>query len=105
MLMRSTVTSQRCIGVQTSGRILYRLGRGDFGHLGNIDGEDDEEDGGETLCRGMWDLMERLKVIDMLIVEANKEEGKGSRTLSALAVEAVWLWQRGGGNRGVVRAQ
>ena len=33
LLTRSTLPSQRCIAYQTVGRMLFRLGKGDFGHL------------------------------------------------------------------------
>ena len=33
-LARSTVPAQRCVAFQTLGRVLYRLGRGEFGGRG-----------------------------------------------------------------------
>lgn len=85
-LGRSTVTSQRCIAYQTLGRILYRLGRGDFGTEG------------EDLCEGLWGLIEKEKVLQGL-VEAASKENEGSRSLWAIATDAVWLWRKGGGRR------
>ncbi|KAL9101726.1 MAG: hypothetical protein Q9163_003048 [Psora crenata] len=85
-LARSAVTSQRCIAYQTLGRILYRLGRGDFG----LEGED--------LCEGLWELMEKGKVLEGMIGAASKEK-EGNRSVWATATDAVWLWQKGGGRR------
>ena len=86
-LARSTFPAQRCIAMQTLGRILYRLGRGDFGL--------EEED----LCEGLWDEMEKGRVIDVLVEAAGGNGEKGSRTVWVTATEAVWLWRRGGGRR------
>ena len=86
-LARSTFPAQRCIAMQTLGRILYRLGRGDFG----LEGED--------LCEGLWDEMERGRVIDILVEAAGGNGEKGNRSVWVTATEAVWLWRRGGGRR------
>ena len=44
--------------------------------------------------------MEKEHVLDMLVAEASKEEGMvRHRSVHALAVEAVWLWRKGGGRR------
>ena len=86
-LARSTFPAQRCIAMQTLGRILYRLGRGDFGPAG------------EDLCEGLWEEMERGRVIDILIEVAAGNGEKGNRSVWVTATEAVWLWRRGGGRR------
>lgn len=86
-LSRSAVAAQRSIAYQTLGRILYRLGRGDFGN------EDDE------LYLGLWKCVEEGRVLDSLIAEAGGEDGQGNRTCKITATEAVWLWRRGGGKR------
>ena len=85
-LARSAVTSQRCIAYQTLGRILYRLGRGDFGAEG------------EELWEGLWGLMEKGKVLQGMI-EAASKENEGSRSVWATAIDAIWLWRKGGGKR------
>ncbi|KAL9124682.1 MAG: hypothetical protein Q9217_006013 [Psora testacea] len=85
-LARSAVLSQRCIAYQTLGRILYRLGRGDFGSEG------------EDLCEGLWEVIEKGKVLEGMIDAASKEDG-GNRSLWAIATDAVWLWRKGGGRR------
>ena len=85
-LARSSYSAQRCIAYQTLGRILYRLGRGDFGQEG------------EDLCEGLWQLMEQGKVVDQLIDAAAKGDS-GNRSIWVTATEAVWLWRKGGGRR------
>ncbi|MCJ1399303.1 hypothetical protein MMC11_002505 [Xylographa trunciseda] len=86
-LSRSSVAAQRCVAYQTLGRILYRLGRGDFG------------DEGEDLYLGLWKCIEEGRVVDTLAAEANKEDGKGNRSCKVTATEALWLWQKGGGKK------
>lgn len=92
MLGRSTVPPQRCVAWQTLGRILFRLGRGDFG-------KEDEGDGGvgEGLCEGIWEVVEGEKAVEGLEAAAGKEGG--GRSEWVVATEAVWLWRRGGGRR------
>jgi len=85
-LARSSYSAQRCIAYQTLGRILYRLGRGDFGQEG------------EDLCEGLWQLVEQGKVVDQLIDAAAKGDS-GNRSVWVTATEAVWLWRKGGGRR------
>ena len=86
-LARSSFAAQRCIAFQTLGRILYRLGRGDFG---------DEDD---DLSQGLWECMEEGRVIDGMVEEAGKGEGEGNRSVRVTAIEAAWLWRKGGGRR------
>ncbi|KAI1459639.1 hypothetical protein F4805DRAFT_419739 [Annulohypoxylon moriforme] len=84
-LCRSAVPGQRCVAYQTLGRILYRLGRGEFG--GSV------HDG---LARGVWEEVEEGAVMRSLYEEAGMEEGRGHRSARAFAVEAVWLFEKGG---------
>ncbi|KAI9748441.1 MAG: hypothetical protein M4579_007224 [Chaenotheca gracillima] len=84
-LARSAYPAQRCLAYQTLGRVLYRLGRGEFG----------EE--GDDLCMGMWRCMDDGGVVKTLTDEAAGKEGHVSA--KAHAVEAVWNWQRGGGRK------
>ena len=86
-LARSAVPAQRCVAYQTLGRILFRLGSGDFG-------VEDEE-----LYLGLWECLEKGKVVDILVAEAGLEDGRGNRSCKITATEAVWLWQKGGGKR------
>ena len=90
ILARSAVPAQRCIAYQSVGRILFRLGIGTFGS---------EEGVGEELYKGLWRCLEEGRVLDVIMAEAAKDEGTGHATARALALEAVWLWRKGGGKR------
>ncbi|KAI4930485.1 uncharacterized protein J4E92_004317 [Alternaria infectoria] len=114
---RSKVASQRCIAYQTLGRILYRLGRGEFGVESteqttdgpakvakNPEVEEDEdgeewveEDVGSAIAGGLWQCVEEGRVIETLTEEANKE--RGHLTARTFAQEALWNWRRGGGRK------
>ena len=84
-LSRSSVASQRCIAYQTLGRIMYRLGVGEFG---GID---------EKIPKGLWKCVNDGHVIKTLQEEANKKNGHVSA--NAYANEALWLWRKGGGQQ------
>ncbi|KAF2196489.1 hypothetical protein GQ43DRAFT_254661 [Delitschia confertaspora ATCC 74209] len=118
-LARSKVASQRCMAYQTLGRILYRLGKGEFGveeGRQRVDGpadivkdpnvveDGDDEDGvidqesvGSAMCTGLWECVEEGHVIETLTEEANKE--RGHLSAKTYAQEALWNWRRGGGRR------
>ncbi len=84
-LARSMFPAQRCIAFQTLGRLLYRLGRGEWG------------DEGSEVTKGLWRCVQEGKVIETLEEAANAEGGhQGSK---AYAIEAVWLWHKGGGQK------
>ena len=86
-LARSTYPAQRCIAYQTLGRILYRLGKGDFGQEG------------DDLCEGLWQLMDEGRVVENLTTAASKGEEGGNRSVWVTATDAVWLWRQGGGRK------
>ncbi|RMZ85373.1 hypothetical protein DV737_g775, partial [Chaetothyriales sp. CBS 132003] len=81
LLARSTMPNQRCVAYQTIGRILYRLGKGEFGPSGT------------ELEDAIWDVVERERILELVLAEA----GKNSGHLSArkYATDALWLWRRG----------
>ncbi|XDG05318.1 hypothetical protein ABKA04_004933 [Annulohypoxylon sp. FPYF3050] len=83
-LCRSAVPGQRCVAYQTLGRILYRLGRGEFGGVH------------DALARGVWEEVEEGAVMRSLYEEAGMEEGAGHRSARAFAVEAIWFYEKGG---------
>lgn len=119
ILSRSSFPAQRCIAWQVLGRILYRLGKGQFGERGS------------TLVEGLWSVIEREGVVAGMLQEADSSNASSTRTdrgsgaegeesqefsgvnksgvgrhasASAWAVEAVWLWQMGGaGDRGILK--
>ena len=96
---------------QTLGRILFRLGRGEFGVEGTIEveGPDAMEEGhaervaaasegdAAELARGLWDCVEANRVVDTLSEEVNRINGH--LTAKAFAEEALWNWRKGGGRR------
>ena len=121
ILSRSTFPAQRCVAWQVIGRILFRLGRGEFG------------DRGGQLSEGLWNCIEKEGIVAGMLAEAegansqgygkvrdgpeSKKSSKndGDDTLvapgigrhasaAAWAVEGVWLWQKGGaGDRGLLK--
>ncbi|KAJ4300665.1 hypothetical protein N0V90_002752 [Kalmusia sp. IMI 367209] len=119
VMARSSVAAQRCIAFQTLGRILYRLGRGEFGFEKvrrktdgpvqvvsdpNQEEEVDEDeievdmvDAGSAMASGLWNEVEEGKVVKTLTEEANRE--RGHLTARTYAQEALWNWRRGGGRK------
>ena len=90
ILSRSTLPNQRCIAYQLLGRILFRLGRGDFGPRGS------------ELQDGLWSVVERERAIEVMMSEANRTGGHASA--KTYATEALWLWRKGnGGDRGLLK--
>jgi len=90
-LARSAVPGQRCIAYQTLGRMLYRLGKGEWGTgFGGRGGDEDD------LAFGLWRCFQEGKVIESLAEEASQEEGKGHMSAKAFATEALWLFEKGG---------
>ncbi|KAH6637617.1 RPAP1-like protein [Boeremia exigua] len=111
---RSAVAAQRCVAYQTLGRILYRLGQGEFGVeqpkqetdgpvkiAKNPDMEEEEiaedDDVGHYMAVGLWKCIEDGRVIETLTEEAGRE--KGHLTARTFAQEALWNWRRGGGRK------
>ncbi|KFA66890.1 hypothetical protein S40285_02340 [Stachybotrys chlorohalonatus IBT 40285] len=82
-LARSAVPAQRCVAYQTLGRILYRLGKGEWGKT--------EYD---PIAMGVWNSMKEGRVIESL-TEASMGEG-GHRGSRVYATEALWLFEKGG---------
>lgn len=90
LLARSQLPNQRCVAHQIMGRILYRLGRGDFGPRGG------------EMQEGLWMCIERERIVEIMMSEANRD--KGHLSAKSFATEALWLWRRGGGgDRGVLK--
>ncbi|ANB11409.1 Rba50p [Sugiyamaella lignohabitans] len=76
-LSRSTNYSQRCIAIRTLGRILYRLGKLQYG---------------KEISSGLYGLVEHARVNETLI-EAADENRTRSVAVRAYATEALWLWK------------
>lgn len=84
-LARSSFPGQRCVAFQTLGRILYRLGIGEFRRGAE----------GDSIERGLWACVREGRVLDTLREEA--ERPRGHLSAKAYAVDALWLWRQGGG--------
>ncbi|KAF2399845.1 hypothetical protein EJ06DRAFT_530636 [Trichodelitschia bisporula] len=95
-LARSSFPAQRCIAIQTLGRILYRLGIGEFGDENELD-VGGTVGGRAMLAKGLWGAIEEGRVIDTITEESKKE--RGHQTSIVLAQEAVWNWRKGGGRQ------
>ncbi|KXL44800.1 hypothetical protein M433DRAFT_42283, partial [Acidomyces richmondensis BFW] len=101
-LARSSYPAQRCLAFQTLGRVLFRLGRGEFGDSGELAAEaTGASDSLGELARGLWHEVERNNVIETLVLESEGQGPDRGRHVSAkaYATEAVWLWRKGGGRR------
>ncbi|KAK1767303.1 RPAP1-like protein [Phialemonium atrogriseum] len=90
-LARSAVPAQRCVAFQTLGRILFRLGDGEWGagEGGRVGDEDD-------LAFAIWRLFRQGRVLETLEEAAAVEEGAGHRGARVYAIEALWLFEKGG---------
>ncbi|KAG9676146.1 hypothetical protein KCU99_g4206, partial [Aureobasidium melanogenum] len=102
MLARSSVPAQRCVAFQTLGRILYRLGKGEFGNPGEEgQGTVGAKDTLGELARGLWFEVKKESVLEICLAESEGRGAAGGRHMGAraYATEAVWLWQQGGGRR------
>ncbi|AJU61072.1 AHL_G0013700.mRNA.1.CDS.1 [Saccharomyces cerevisiae] len=102
-LARSTFSSQRCIAIQTLGRILYKLGQKSYYQLvPEIDAETYKEDGSisnvmDKIYSMFWDLVKDGKIVESLEIASDE---KFTRNLSVrnYAIDALWLWKQGGGD-------
>jgi RNA polymerase II-associated protein 1 len=92
-LARSSVPAQRSVAFQTLGRIMYRLGKGEWRTAPDAEGakEDDVD-----MAKAIWDLFEQGRVVDTLNEAAAVPEGQGHRGSKAYATEALWLLEKGG---------
>ncbi|CAG7949496.1 unnamed protein product [Penicillium nalgiovense] len=118
ILSRSTFPAQRCIAWQVIGRILFRLGRAEFGERGG------------QLSDGLWFVIEKEGIVAGMLAEADgaagqtqgRDKSKNTKdaeeggnlplasgvgrhaSAAAWAVEGIWLWQKGGGgDRGLLK--
>ncbi|CAR23809.1 Rba50p [Lachancea thermotolerans CBS 6340] len=102
-LSRSTFPAQRCIAIQTLGRILYKLGKQSYNQLiPEVDAGTYEEMGGaEAILNhiyGMfWDLCKVSMVIESL-TDAADENSTKNLSVRNYAIDALWLWKEGGGD-------
>ncbi|CCH41236.1 RNA polymerase II-associated protein RBA50 [Wickerhamomyces ciferrii] len=107
-LSRSTVSSQRCIAIRTLGRILHKLGKGKFNIVPEFETDEDGEEipvNDETLKSAadefdqmFWGLIDELRIIETL-EESASEKFTNNLSVRNYAIEALWLWRQGGGNK------
>ncbi|KAF2747575.1 hypothetical protein M011DRAFT_423311, partial [Sporormia fimetaria CBS 119925] len=90
-LSRSAVPTQRCIAYQTLGRLLFRLGIGEYGTESEGAGRE------RAMATGLWNCVEEFKVVETLTEEAGRM--RGHLTAKTFAEEALWNWRRGGGRK------
>lgn len=102
-LARSTFSSQRCIAIQTLGRILYKLGQKSYYQLvPEIDAETYKEDGSisnvmDKIYSMFWDLVKDGKIVESLEI-ASDEKFTKNLSVRNYAIDALWLWKQGGGD-------
>ncbi|PSR81003.1 RPAP1-like protein [Coniella lustricola] len=97
-LARSAVPAQRCVAFQTLGRILFRLGKGEWGAGSGAGSSASPEQPEEEadVATGIWASVKENRVIDSLLEAAEVPEGHGHRGSRAYALEALWLFEKGG---------
>lgn len=109
-LARSAVPAQRCVAFMVLGRLLYRLGKGEWGGLEGRGGPQErmaaaaeagggeEEDGGEgagdEIALGIWQCVQDGRVLETLADAADAQGGHNSSKV--YATEALWLFEKGG---------
>lgn len=102
-LAKSTYPSQRCIAIQTLGRILCKLGQQKYYQLvPEIDSNTYKEDGSiqnvmNKIYSMFWDLIISENVILTLEVASNEQFTK-NLSVRTYAIDALWLWKKGGGD-------
>lgn len=102
-LARSTFPSQRCISIQTMGRILYKLGKQSYYQLvPEIDAETYQEDGNienvmNKIYSMFWDMVKDLNIIEWLEF-TSIEKNTPNLSVRNYAIDALWLWKQGGGD-------
>lgn len=101
---RSVVPTQRCLGIQVLGRILHKLGLHKYNIVPISEDEDEEnpvyaaevQEVRNQFEDLMWDLIDQVMAIDS-ITEAADENKTKNLSVRNYAIEALWLWKKGGG--------
>ncbi|KAH3679136.1 hypothetical protein WICMUC_001146 [Wickerhamomyces mucosus] len=104
-LSRSKFPGQRCIAIQTLGRILHKLGKGKYNIIPEFIDDNNEivvEENDEIIEKGkvrfnqmFWGIIDELKIIDTLTEFSNDN----NLSVKNYSTEALWLWKQGGGNK------
>ncbi|KAI5964114.1 uncharacterized protein KGF55_002056 [Candida pseudojiufengensis] len=97
-LSRSVVPGQRCLSIQTLGRILHKLCKHELNILPVAD-EVENQDLQKMVVifeKMMWDLIDELRIVESLKEAADEKKTK-NLSVRNYAIEALWLLQIGGG--------
>ncbi|RCK64944.1 RNA polymerase II-associated protein RBA50 [Candida viswanathii] len=99
-LSRSTLAAQRCISIQTLGRILHKLGLHKYSIVPASDTDDTKlnQELQQLLTNFenmMWDLVEELRIVET-ITDAADEKKTSNLSVRNYAIEALWLYKSGG---------
>ncbi|ODQ80296.1 hypothetical protein BABINDRAFT_61500 [Babjeviella inositovora NRRL Y-12698] len=98
-LARSKMNSQRCIAIQTLGRILHKLGKKAYNIVPESAGADAPEQElswaeFEKMCR---EVIAELRITETLEAAADEKLTK-NLSVRNYAIEALWLWKQGESN-------
>lgn len=107
-LSRSTVPGQRCIAIRTLGRILHKLGKGKYNIIPEFESDEEGEEvpvdedamksAADEFDQMFWGLIDELRIIETL-EESADEKYTPNLSVRTYAIEALWLWKQGGGNK------
>jgi hypothetical protein len=108
---------QRCIAIQTLGRILHKLGKGKYNIVPEFVPDEDEDDNEAGMAQEVqqpdeealkqaatkfdqmfWGVIDELRIIETL-EECADEALTRNMSVRNYAIEALWLWKQGGGNK------
>ncbi|KAI5956496.1 hypothetical protein KGF54_000971 [Candida jiufengensis] len=97
-LSRSVLPGQRCLSIQTLGRILHKLGKHEFNILPITEEEENQDIKNmiSTFEKMMWDLIDELRIVESLEEAADEKKTK-NLSVRNYAIEALWLLKTGGG--------
>ncbi|ABN68290.2 predicted protein, partial [Scheffersomyces stipitis CBS 6054] len=102
-LARSVVPSQRCVSIQTLGRILHKLGLHKYAGVSVEENDEEDKHFNENVRemvasfeKMLWDLIDQLRVIETITDAADEAKTK-NLSVRNYAIEALWLWKKGGG--------
>lgn len=97
-LSRSTFAPQRCIAIQTLGRILFKVGSGLYTIVAidedNNQRTDSEKEIMDNFNAQVHNLIQELKIVES-IIEASDEKQTSNLSVRNYAIEALWLWRQG----------
>ncbi|ODV63277.1 Rba50p ASCRUDRAFT_19520, partial [Ascoidea rubescens DSM 1968] len=94
-LSRSNFQPQRCIAIQTLGRILYKLSSKKYDNILQIEDHiSSDESELDEFYNQAWKTVHKLRIIDSLS-EASDENLTRNLSVRNYALDALWLWKQG----------